>query len=417
MSAKLIVPALIATLLFFLCPSASAGFKYKVLHNFGNGTDGQVPSGPLVLDDSGDLYGVTTGGPGDYGNGTAFRLTQRKNGRWWESTLYVFTGGNGGCCPDGNLVRDSAGNLYGTMAGDSSAAISGVFDLTPGSDGWDFAVLYGREPVPGGTGPGLLMDGLGNLYGEMGPGQDKAGAIGELSPGSSRWAYTQLYSFCNENSCPDGEIPPTPPILDGKGNMFGTTTWGGIYGGLCLAYYGNDGCGVIYEMTPNGDGTWTYHVLHRFASSKNDGQSPYGGLVMDATGNFYGTAELGGPNGTGIVFKLAHASGRWQVTQLYSFPNCKIGCFPAGTPALDKAGNLYGTASGGLDDCGETCGVVFKLSPQKNGKWGYSVLHKFNGTDGAFPAYGVILDDKGNLFGVTSQFGKYGFGTAFEITP
>jgi len=85
---------------------------------------------------------------------------------------------------------------------------------------------------------------------------------------------------------------------------------------------------------------------------------------------------------------------------------------------FDKAGNLYGTASGGVADCGGyTCGVVFKLTPQKNGKWNYSVLHKFNGSDGGFVVYGVILDEKGNLYGTTQSFGKYNAGVAFEITP
>src|SRR6202034_4759532 len=97
---------------------------------------------------------------------------------------------------------------------------------------------------------GVLMDGQGNLYGEMGPGQNHGGAGAELSPGSNGWVYTQLYSFCNQYSCPDGSGPPGPPIWDGKGNLFGTTTAGGIGQPACWISYG---CGVVYEMTPNGD--------------------------------------------------------------------------------------------------------------------------------------------------------------------
>jgi uncharacterized repeat protein (TIGR03803 family) len=405
-----------AAFVLVLFPTAGrSAARYRVLHSFGNGNDGQVPSGPLVLDDIGNLYGTTNGGPGDYGNGTVFELSPQPKGGWKQSTLHAFTGGSGGCYPDGNLVFDSSGNLYGTMGGYGSYAISGIFELSPAGGGsWSFDVLYsdGLDSA----GPGLLMDSLSNLYGRIGQGQEKAGAAGELSPGSGGWDYTQLYSFDGT----DGLDPPTPPIWDGKGNMFGTTTWGGVYGGLCMAYYGNDGCGVIYEMTPNGDGTWTYNVLHRFASSKNDGQNPYSGLVMDKIGNFYGGTWGGGAHSQGTVFKLAYTGGQWKETILYDFPDCNYGCGVDGTLVMDKHGDLYGTAAGGPPKgCyGLTCGVVFKLSPQKNGKWKYSVVYNLTEKGGgSAPLYGVILDDKGNLFGVTSQFGKYSFGTAFEITP
>jgi len=424
MSVKHVVLALAVALALFPPAPASAGVKYKALHSFGNARDGTTPDGPPVLDNSGCLYGVTWGGgigcPG--GCGTVFKLGQRSGGSWRETILHSFTAGSGGSIPQGTPVFDNAGNLYGTMAGYGSYAVSGVFELSPAhGGGWNFSVLYSRPSGDyGGAGPGLLIDDLGNLYGEMGPGQDNAGAIGELSPGSDGWTYTQLYSFCSGNSCPDGEIPLTPPTWDGKGNMFGTTTWGGIYKGFCLAYQGNDGCGVVYEMTPNGDGTWTYHVLHRFASSKNDGQNPYSGLVLDKAGNFYGGTWGGGAYSQGTVFRLAYTGGQWKETILYDFPDCNRGCGVDGTLAMDKAGNLYGTAAGGPPSgCyGLTCGVVFKLSPQKNGKWKYSVVYEFTEEGGgSAPFYGVILDGKGNLFGVTSQFGKYGFGTAFEIIP
>jgi hypothetical protein len=282
----------------------------------------------------------------------------------------------------------------------------GVFQLSHTAAGWNNTVFYSD-----GAGPGVLIDGLGNLYGEMGPGQYQGGAIAELSPGASGWTYTPLHSFDGY----DGLTPMAPPIWDGKGNMFGTTAEGGIYKSPC---WWSGGCGVIYEMLPNGGGSWTYQVLHRFASFKKDGQTPKAGLVMDDSGNFYGTTELGGVHNNGIVFKLRHSSGGWRLQVLYDFPDCNVGCVPSGTLALDKRGNLYGTGSGGLANCGGyDCGVVFKLSPPKRGRWNYRVLHKFTGTDGGFPGYGVILDGKGHLFGVTSQFGKYGFGTAFEIIP
>jgi len=111
--------------------------------------------------------------------------------------------------------------------------------------------------------------------------------------------------------------------------------------------------------------------------------------------------------------------GAWQETILYNFTNCIQGCYPTGTLALDKAGNLYGASEGGVGEgnCGPlTCGVIYKLSPQGNGRWKFALVHKFVGTHGGLPL-GVILDSKSNLYGVTSTFGAYGAGTAFELTP
>jgi uncharacterized repeat protein (TIGR03803 family) len=284
--------------------------------------------------------------------------------------------------------------------------------MSHGSGGWSYSAVYAN-----GGGPGLLPDGLGNLYGSIGLGDYfGAGAIGELSPGGGGWAYTQLYSFCPESGCPTGLNPPAPPIFDGKGNMWGTTIQGGLGQPSCQLLYG---CGVIYEMTPNGDGTWAYNVIHEFDSSSSDGQWPYGGLVMDAVGDFYGSTWVGGAYNQGTIFKLSNIDGTWQEKVLYDFPNCLDGCMVEGTLARDKAGNLYGTAAGGKNSCaGYTCGVIFELAPQSNGTWKYSVLYNFSESSGGLqPFYGVILDSKGNLYGVTSSFGKYNAGTAFELTP
>ena len=145
------------------------------------------------------------------------------------------------------------------------------------------------------------------------------------------------------------------------------------------------------------------------------GQERAKSIAMDGDG--VGSHQSGGM-GNGTVFKLAYTGGHWREKVLYDFPNCGYGCRVEGTLALDKAGNLYGTASGGRGNCGYACGVIFRLSPPKNGKWKYTELYNLTPAGGGLqPFYGVIVDDKGNLFGVTSQFGKYGAGTAFEITP
>jgi uncharacterized repeat protein (TIGR03803 family) len=387
--------------------------KLKILHNFGSGTDGNVPAGPLSLDAHGNLYGITRGGPGQYGYGVAFQLTPQKKGGWGEKVIQTFAGGNGGSAPWGGLTLAASGTLYGTLQG-SSADIGAVFSLSRGTSGWNYNILY-TAGTDRPDGPGVALDSLGNLYGEIGDGQNSLGALGELSPGSDAWNYTQLYNFCPQY-CPDGWGPPAPPIWDKSGNLWGATTYGGITQTPCFT---TEGCGVIYEMTPNGDGTRTYSAIHQFASSSTDGQEPYGGLVMDASGNFYGSTWLGGAYNQGTIFKLSNVDGTWQETILYDFPSCPQGCMVEGTLARDKAGNLYGTAAGGKNSCaGYACGVIFKLAPQSNGTWKYTVLYNFSETSGGLqPFYGVILDSKGNLYGVTSSFGKYNEGTAFELTP
>jgi uncharacterized repeat protein (TIGR03803 family) len=170
-------------------------------------------------------------------------------------------------------------------------------------------------------------------------------------------------------------------------------------------------------MTPNGNGAWAYHVLHRFGSFKKDGLFPWGGLVVDKSGNAYGTTIAGGPHAFGTVFKLTPTSGGgWKQTLLYGFPDLNLGAHPWGNLVFDKAGNLYGVANGG-SACGSYfCGEVFKLTPQTSGKWKYSVVHAFKGPDGAYP-YGVVIDKKGNLFGTAWGGGTYDHGVVFEITP
>jgi uncharacterized repeat protein (TIGR03803 family) len=339
-----------------------------------------------------------------------FELQPQEGGGWKETALHEFTGGKDGATPVGNLVVDETGNLYGTMDG-AGVGKAALFKLSPGSKGWRVNLLY-RQYVS----PGLVLGGAGDLYGFLGPGNLGAGAIGELSPGANGWTYKQLYSFCSpKGGCPDGEGSDFPLSWDASGNLYGTTLYGGNGSPKCP---GNLGCGVAFQMTPNSDGTWTYHVMHRFANFPTDGQYPDGGLVVDAAGAAYGVTGYGGVHGQGTVFKMTPSTGsHWKQSVLYDFPNCADGCFPGRTLVFDQKGNLYGVSSGGIADCGGyTCGVVFKLTPQKNGTWTYSVVHKFDGKDGASP-WGVIVDDKGNLFGTTESGGTYNAGVAFEITP
>ena len=226
---------------------------------------------------------------------------------------------------------------------------------------------------------------------------------------------TVLYSFCALSNCSDGAVPFSRLIFDQAGNLYGTT----LEGGLSSACTG--GCGTAFELTPNSGGTWTESVLYSFCSLKNcrDGAFPFvGGLVFDPAGNLYGTTEFSGDeSGGGVVFELSpNGDGSWKESVLHAFcslKNCHDGANPLDTLIFDKAGNLYGTAEGG----GAGAGVVFELSPIGDGRWKEKVLHSFAGRNGAVPYAGLIFDQAGNLYGTTFEGGVPGGGVVFKLTP
>jgi len=399
--------AMAVALILALAPRAlgATRYKYRILYTFTGGGDGGWPASGLVFDSTGNPYGATYSGgtlntdcPFQGGCGVIFELSPQKNGHWKENVLFNFVKDTGGEPKNAQpLLVDNAGNLFGNTAALEPGSPAYVFELTPGSGQWNFNPIYA---LGGGC---LVLDQKGDLYGCIGDGKYDHGAIGELSPGSNGWTYTDLYDFC-KLGCRDGIQPESPLSWDQQGILYGTTLQGG------------NGYGVAFRMTPNGDGTWTYHVLHRFGAFKQDGLLPVAGLVVDAAGNAYGVTWAGGQYNDGTVFRLTPSTGgRWKETILWDFPPGVPGAGPLYTLALDHAGALYGMAQGGDKKCGP-CGVIFKLAPQKSGKWKYSVLHTFHGPEGADP-YGVILDGKGNIFGTTYDGGKYGAGVAFEITP
>ena len=284
--------------------------------------------------------------------------------------------------------------------------------MTHGADGWTDDVLYafGEQSSDGGwPTAGLVRDKAGNLYGTT----PKPGGVFELSPSTNGWKETVIYQFCLSNlACVDGVAPYAGLILDASGNLYGTTSGGGI-GTRC----GGDGCGTVYELRPTQSG-WEEKIVHDFTNDGKDGAVPgWGALFMDAKGNLYGTTASGGCCG-GVVFKLApQTDGRWKETILYEFPGGTHGFEPNAGVVMDKAGNLYGTTDYGGDPyCG--CGIIYKLSPGHNGKWTYTVLHEFGiGNDGGVPEGNLVIDSKGNLYGGTVLGGTYGGGVVFEITP
>jgi uncharacterized repeat protein (TIGR03803 family) len=429
---------------------AWAGAPEKVVLSF-NGSDGEYPQG-MSMDASGNLWTVTSyGGAGTCsdplnltGCGTVVELTRVSNG-WKPRVVYSFHGGDDGENPVGNLTFDSAGNIYGvTNAGGSPECGCGtVFKLAPVSDGWKESVLYRfdyTKTYQDGVFPdaGVIIDAAGNLYGTTPNGGNgcpySCGTVYEVSPNADGdWKETILYNFKGGapfNPADDGMLPASPLVMDTKGNLYGTTPWGGSN---TAASCGSEptGCGVVFELSPNGSGGWTESVIHDFESGNGDGFHPVKGLTIDASGNLYGTTQWGGLNNCdsgqycGIVFELSpSAGGVWTETVLRNFSN-KYGFSPLAGLTLDSAGNLYGTTEfGGLYGWG----TLFELSPTSDG-WTETILHSFgNGTDGQEPDTSLVLDTSGDLYGGTYGGGVnmtgtcsaspyVGCGTVYKITP
>jgi uncharacterized repeat protein (TIGR03803 family) len=340
--------------------------------------------------------------------------------------LYSFLGGRtDGANPFAGLISDGAGNLYGTTGngGTTGLGYGLIFKLSPnGSGGWNETILHKFVDNIDGANPygTLLMDAAGNLFGTAHGGGDPhcgsgCGVVFEFSPNATGgWRETLLHSFTGGN---DGYHPSAGLISDAAGNLYGTASQGGA----------NNGSGVVFRLS-NSSGHWQYRVLHTFHNS--DGQFPATPLVMDGSGNLFGTTSAGGNlnqcihSGCGVVFELTPTStGGWKETLVHTFEDGLDGAIPSGL-IFDNAGNLYGTTEqgGNTSLCrgnADGCGVAFELSPS-SGRWIETVLHTFdpNATpgDGMEPQAGLIFDSAGNLYGTTPIGGANGFGTVFEIS-
>jgi uncharacterized repeat protein (TIGR03803 family) len=380
-------------------------YSESVLYSFtGTGGDGAFPFAGLMRDAVGNLYGTTVkgGGTGCLGSGcgTVFKLDTTGK----ETVLYSFTGSSDGASPDAGLIRDAAGNLYGTTerGGKCRRFVAGcgtVFKLdTTGKE----TVLHRFRGADGATPiAGLIRDSAGNFYGTTLLG----GGTGCVRPGcgtvfilDTTGKETVLYSFTGTGG--DGAFPHAGLIRAAAGNFYGTTSGGGDL--TCNAPFG---CGVVFKLDTTGKET----VLYSFTGSP-DGASPDAGLIRDSAGNFYSTTSGGGGAfGKGTVFKLDTTGNE---TVLHSFTGTGgDGALPSAGLIRDTVGNLYGTTtSGGASDYG----TVFKLDTSGN----ETVLYSFTGgADGATPTAGLIRDSAGNLYGTTFGGGAFGYGTVFKLTP
>ena len=449
---------------FMLTPKSEGQWIEEVLYYFDSSSDG-YPMAGVILDTQNHLYGTTWG---DFTAGTVFELTPAGPGNAWkEDVLYA------GGCPQAGLAQDRAGNLYGTNTSCISYGPGAVFELSLGTDGWNYTALHTFGGEGDGSYPfgGVLLDQHGDLYGATEYGGPSAGqgrgTVYKLTPSSGNWAESIISAFPGK----DGASPQSNLIADASGTFYGTTFGGGKYGlgtvfeetessdgtwntkilysfrggpdgsapvaGLILDSYGNlygtttDACwqychgsGTVFMLSPKADSSWIKTILYSFTGG-SDGALPNGGLAFDRTGTIiYGTASQGGSGtclqndynlGCGTVFELSPGYYGWSFWLLHTFTNSPDGATPFGGVVLDRAGNLYGTTTAGGSGCTGGCGTVFELSLESGGTWSETILHAFAGEDGSYPGAALIFDASGNLYGTTRFGGAHSAGTAFEV--
>jgi len=388
-----------------------AGDNEKVLYSFTGGSDGGDPAAQLIFDTVGNLYGTTVVG-GLYGCGTVFELTF-SGGQWQESVLYSFDCFATGKNPYGGVTFDNAGNLYGTtVAGGSGGDCAGdgcgvVYELTQSGGKWSETVLYNFTGGDDGYGPGsaVVFDKAGNLYGTTPDGGAYSeGVVYQLASNNGQWKQTVIHPFTGGD---DGAVGSLGPLLvDAAGNLYGVTEIGGKYGAgvaFKLSLAGSTWkYTTLYPFQGLPDAGFPYGGLIADASGRLYGTTYFGGA--NGEGSVFEVAP--GPN----------ALAGWKASVLYSFQGDTDASFPTSTLVFDTAGNLYGTSStGGNPSC--DCGTIFKLEPTSGGWSESVLHNFGSSGDGAYPSYGLTSDGKGNYFGVTPVGGTYGQGVIFEFTP
>ena len=400
-------------------PAILAASNESVLYSFAGGTgDGELPQAKLIMDPYGNIFGTTPNG-GKHGKGIVFELTP-SGSTWSEKVLYNFSGEPDGANPNGGLVIDSAGNLYGTTTHGGIYGYSGggsgygtFFELSRVAGSWALTGIYSFEGGTDGFYPynneGLVRDSSGNFYGTTSQGGlSGSGTAFEIIPpptGSTVWTKKILHNFADDAS--DGGLPENSLILDTRGNLYGTTYFGGKHGH-----------GTVFELSPNPPNQlWLATLLYSFGATTTDGSGPWCSLVMSVTGNLYGTTTVGGLYHSGTIFEVTPGDPSIELI-LHNFNSAQTGpTNPFAGLAWDLAGNLYGTTqSGGEHDHG----IVFELPLGAPGN--VTVLHSFGGTnigdDGAEPNRGALLVDvDNNLYGTTYEGGTHNLGTVFKVTP
>jgi uncharacterized repeat protein (TIGR03803 family) len=409
----MLVSTLLAVALFAIAMPVTQAQVYTVLHTFTGSPDG-VYSSPLIRDAAGNLYGTAEAGGNKTNNclggcGMVYKIDSAGN----LTVLYNFAGGNNGAFPLAALARDASGNLYGTTQGLGNSDLSVVFKLTPEGQETSFAAPIGSLDAP------VVVDAKGNLYGMTPYGGTPncgwelhglgCGALFAMTPNGES---TIIHNF----SGTDGMFPQSGLVRDSKGNFYGAAVFGGIRS--CRAV-GNGldnspGCGTIFKVDVHGN----YSVLHTF-TGQSDGSGPLG-LIVDSEDNLYGIATGGGnlegnPYGYGAVFKVDTKTSIFSV--LFTRPPTLSGsgAYFASLLVRDSKGNLYGADKfGGANNTG----CLFRIDIRGN----YTDLFDFQeqvdgkNQEGFFPD-GIVLGSADDVYGSMSLGGFDGFGTLFHITP
>jgi uncharacterized repeat protein (TIGR03803 family) len=269
------------------CTSALCPWNGSLLYAFSGGSDGATPLyGDITFDQSGNMYGTTS--LGGNGVGVVYEMTRSGN-QWTEQPIYTFVGSPDGATPYAGVIFDTAGNLYGTTTAGGASGNGTVFKLSPSGSGWTEQVVYNFQGGADGSDPvaGLIFDQSGNLYGATASGgAGGGGTVFELSPSGGGWTHNVIYNFNGAAQC-----GPWGTVTLQSGNLYGTT--------LCDGAHSD---GNVWELTSSGSG-WTYSSVYDFTGG-NDGREPYGNVTFDTSGNFYGTASLGGQNLVGVVWEI-----------------------------------------------------------------------------------------------------------------
>lgn len=371
----------------YAAAQAAPGWSFVELYAFGanaNLADGIQPEAGLVRDSNGNLYGTTFfGGNGTgcdinfAGCGVVFQVAP--NGT--ETVLHAFSGAHDGWNPTGRLIRDDAGNLYGTTQFGGLYGHGTAFKIDAAGNE---TILHHFRGGSDGSNPvaGVVEDTAGNLYGTTRYGGLGCGTVFKISSGGEE---TILHRFKDGW---DGANPLSSVAMDSSGDIFGTAWAGGIFN-----------YGTVFEI----DSTGQEKVLHHFAAG-SDGANPVGGVTLDQAGNLYGTASGAGSSQIGIVFTV-NTAGVESV--LYTFTGGIDGAYPTSHLLVDSAGNLYGMASQGVAGWGS----IFEITGGT-----FTLLYYFSGSpDGGLPVGGLIMDSSGNLYGTTSSAAPNGWGSVFEL--
>jgi uncharacterized repeat protein (TIGR03803 family) len=423
-----------------LAVSSVCAAQETVIHTFkgDSGSDGSFPTGGMVFDANGNLFGTTSaGGVGEFADGTVFTMSPDSSGGFKFQTIHQFSQATGdGGNPGSSVVFDAAGNLYGTTPnGGSGCGI--VYELSPtaaAGGAWTETILhkFGSNGSDG-CGPSgrLIFDQAGDLYGGTWFGGGGAsnllfcsngcGTTYKLHLADGKWTESVLHRFTGEGT--DGVNPSGSLAFDAAGNLWGATAFGGAGdSSTCGDPNGGAGiffCGMVFELSPNADGSWTESTRYNFKDAST-GWNPFSGLIADQAGNLVGTTENGGSALDGTVFQIIpEGNGKVEERLIHEFVGEADGSFPQSGLTLGAAGTLYGTAyvGGGTaftctKDSGGGCGIVYKLTPNSTGSaWTETILYTFlGGSDGAVPSDDrLALDASGDVFGLASSGGDFDF--------